>query len=258
VSRGQELDRPVDITVRRRGEGPELLLVHGGASPEATWTGLEPLAERWTLAYVYRRGFPPSPEGRHDFDRDAADLAPLLAGRPHVVAHSYGGLGATLAACAHPQLVRSLTLVEVPIHQVAPDDPRVSHLSRLGHEFMTEGLAMDRGRLREFLGAAGAPVPEAGPLPAAVIRAVRRAQGGRSPSEFHAPLERLRSARLPVLSASGAHAEGVERIADELARALNAERLVAPGAGHFVARAPGFAAQLARFLESVESNEAAG
>ena len=48
----------------------------------------------------------------------------------------------------------------------------------------------------------------------------------------------------------------MERIADELARVLNTERLVAPGAGHFVARAPGFAARLARFLQSVESNEA--
>jgi pimeloyl-ACP methyl ester carboxylesterase len=49
------------IAVIREGTGPEVLLVHGGASPETTWSGLEQLSERWTLIYVYRRGYDPSP-----------------------------------------------------------------------------------------------------------------------------------------------------------------------------------------------------
>ncbi|HEV3129947.1 MAG TPA: hypothetical protein VGY32_13250, partial [Solirubrobacteraceae bacterium] len=59
------------ITVLREGSGPEILLVHGGASPETTWGALRPLAARWTLAFAYRRGYPPSPPGEHDFDVDA-------------------------------------------------------------------------------------------------------------------------------------------------------------------------------------------
>ena len=43
-------------------------------------------------------------------------------------------------------------------------------------------------------------------------------------------------------------AEKLERICDEVAAALGAERTVHPGAGHFVAAAPGFAERLERFL----------
>ena len=60
------------------GEGDEILLVHGGASPRATWQGLASLRASWTLARVHRRGYPPSPpppDGRQDFEVDAVDLA---------------------------------------------------------------------------------------------------------------------------------------------------------------------------------------
>ena len=51
-----------------------------------------------------------------------------------------------------------------------------------------------------------------------------------------------------ALVASGDHTPGLERICDALAVALDAQRLVAPGAGHFVAAAPGFAERFERFL----------
>jgi pimeloyl-ACP methyl ester carboxylesterase len=66
------------VEVIREGDGPEVLLVHGGASPETTWGALAPLRSRWTLARVYRRGYPPSPpspERPQDFEVDAADIA---------------------------------------------------------------------------------------------------------------------------------------------------------------------------------------
>src|SRR5277367_2354402 len=72
-----------EIAVTREGSGPELLLVHGGASARATWPALEPLSARWTLVTVHRRGYLPSPAGRHDFELDARDLEPLLESRPH-------------------------------------------------------------------------------------------------------------------------------------------------------------------------------
>jgi pimeloyl-ACP methyl ester carboxylesterase len=240
------------VAVIRAGEGPEVLLVHGGASPATTWSGLESLSARWTLAYVHRRGYPPSPpepEGRHDFDVDADDVAALLDGRPHVVAHSYGTLGATIAAGRRPDAVRSLTLIEPPIY-LEPDDPDVARLRRLGDEVLMHGLDADPEVLREFLRIAGAPVPDSGPLPEAVAAGVRRAHGGRSPAEASPPLEILRDAGVPCLVASGDHDRSAERICDLVAEVLRAERLVAPGAGHFVAAAPGFAEQLERFLRS--------
>jgi hypothetical protein len=93
---------------------------------------------------------------------------------------------------------------------------------------------------------------QARPLPENVVHAVRRAHGGRSPGEAGPQLDILREAGIPALVASGDHASFLERAADALATELNAERLVAPGAGHFVAAAPGFRGSLERFLTSAD------
>lgn len=244
--------------VIREGEGPEVLLVHGGASPAATWAGIANLKRRWTLVTAYRRGFLPSPsppDGRQDFDVDANDLAPLLDRRPHVVAHSYGALGALIAVTRRPTRVRSLTLIEPPLFHLAPNDPEVARFQRMGDEFLAKGLDTDPATLREFLRVAGASVPDAGPLPENVVQAIRRAHGSRSPSEARPALDVLRDADLPVLVASGDHASFLERAADALAADLHAQRLVAPGAGHFVAAAPNFGERLEQFLRSAERRD---
>jgi pimeloyl-ACP methyl ester carboxylesterase len=187
-------------------------------------------------------------EGRQDFVVDAADLLPLLSSRPHVVAHSYGVLGTLMAAAQRPQDVRSLTLIEPPLYYLAPDDPEVERLERLGNAVLEEGLDADPEVLRAFLRIAGAPGVDEGPLPEAVANGVRRAHGSRVPGEARPALEPIRTAAVPSLVASGAHAPAIERICDALALALGARRLVAPGAGHFVASAPGFAERFERFL----------
>lgn len=242
----------VAIETARLGTGPEVLLVHGGASPETTWSGLEQLSRRWTLVSVYRRGFAPSPDppgGRQDFELDAADICELLNARPHLVGHSYGGVGAVIAAIRRPDRVRSLTLVE-PALYFPPEDPEVARLRRLGEQFLAHGLEMPPAELREFLAMAGAPVPERGPLPDAVLRSVRRAQGSRPPGDARPPLHVLRAAGVPSLVASGDHHPVMERMCDAMAAALGARRVIAPGAGHFVAAAPGFAGQLEEFLQA--------
>jgi pimeloyl-ACP methyl ester carboxylesterase len=236
--------------VIRKGKGPEVLLVHGGASPATTWAGLGRLSQRWTLAFVHRRGYPPSPppRGRQDFDVDADDLAPLLDGRPHLVAHSYGALGALIAATRRPGQIRSLTIIEPALFLLA-DDPAVARLKRMGDAVLTHGLETDAATLREFLRLAGAPVDE-GPLSEDVVRGVRRAQGSRLPGEAQPALEILRDSHVLSLVVSGGHEVALERNCDALATALRAQRLIAPGAGHFVAAAPGFADRFEQFLIS--------
>jgi pimeloyl-ACP methyl ester carboxylesterase len=229
--------------------------VHGGASPGTTWGALSALSARWTLAFVHRRGYPPSPPpsaGRQDFDVDASDLVPLLDRRPHVVAHSYGVLGTLIAAARRPEGVRSLTLIEPPIYYLVPGDPEVAGLEAMGNAVLTHGLHADPATLREFLSLAGAPGVDDGPLPEEVASGVRRAHGGRLPGDARLALDALREARIPALVASGDHSPGLERICDALAAALDAERLIAPGAGHFVAAAPDFADRLEQFLISAE------
>jgi pimeloyl-ACP methyl ester carboxylesterase len=186
--------------VTREGAGPEILLVHGGASPDATWGALAPLAARWTLATVHRRGYPPSPpppRGRQDFECDAADIVALLGSRPHVVAHSYGVLGTLIAAAQRPADVRSLTSIEPPLYYLVPGDPEIERLERIGDAVLTEGLDADPELLRAFLRMAGAPGVEDGPRPEAVANGVRRAHGGRLPGEARPALERIRKAGVP-------------------------------------------------------------
>nr|WP_245627949.1 alpha/beta fold hydrolase [Actinomadura oligospora] len=226
--------------------------MHGGAGPRTTWGALAPLAARWTLGYVHRRGYPPSPpsQKRQDFEVDAGDLAPLLVGRPHVVAHSYGVLGTLIATAAAPDGVRSLTLIEPPLNHLVPDDPEVARLERIGDAVLTHGMGTDPDELREFLRLAGAPVGD-GPLPESVVAGVRRAHGSRLTSEARPRLDVIRDAGVPVLVASGGHTSALERICDALADALDGERGVHPGAGHFVAAAEGFAERLETFLRSL-------
>jgi hypothetical protein len=81
-------------------------------------------------------------------------------------------------------------------------------------------------------------------------RGVRRAYGGRLPGEARPALELVRGAGIPSLVAPGGHAPGLERICDALSRALDALRLVAAGAGHFVAAAASFVNRLDEFLVS--------
>jgi pimeloyl-ACP methyl ester carboxylesterase len=245
-------ERRPAIAVVRKGTGPEVLLVHGGASPETTWSGLARLREHWTLLFAYRRGFAPSPDppdGRQDFELDAADVVELLQNRPHLVGHSYGGVAAAIAAIRRPAKVRSLTLLE-PALFLPTDDPEVSRFARMGDEFLTHGLQTDPSRLREFLTVAGAPLPDDGPLPEEVARGVRRAHGSRPPSEARPRLELLRDVGFPSLVASGDHHPAIERMCDAVATALGARRVTCPGAGHFVAAAPGFADQLEQFLDT--------
>ncbi|MFI6169615.1 alpha/beta fold hydrolase [Nocardia sp. NPDC051052] len=243
------------ISVVREGSGPEVVLVHGGAGPTTTWAGLESLRARWTLASVYRRGFPPSPTpvgGNQDFEVDADDIVAVIGDlRPHVVAHSYGTLGTLIAAARHPNSMRSLTIIEPPLYFVAGDDPVVTRLRQLGDTVLTDGLDTGTAQLREFLTLAGSPVADGQPLSAGTVAAVRRAHRGRLPGEARPRLEVIRAHGIPTLVASGDHSPALERICDGLADVMDAQRVVAPGAGHFVPAAPGFAERLERFLASV-------
>jgi len=85
------------------GAGPTIIFVHGGADGGRAAFGAQlPLADRWRLMLPDRPGHGGTPaDGRSDFERDAHLIAGLVETQPggaHIVGHSYGGVGALLAA----------------------------------------------------------------------------------------------------------------------------------------------------------------
>jgi pimeloyl-ACP methyl ester carboxylesterase len=240
------------LTVHRLGSGPDVVLVHGGVGPELTWERQRPLAERWTLLIPVRRGFPgTAPAERQDFEQDAHDLSPLIGDGAHLVGFSYGGVGAAIVAAEEPRRVKSLTLIEVPLYLVAPDDPAVQEIARSGDAFLA-GEADERTE-REFLANAGIDPDAAEAESAAQIReAIAAARDGRSPSEAKPDLDAIVRAEVPVLVVSGDHHHGIEVLCDALAERLNAQRKILPGAGHAVPRAAGFNETLEQFLTHAE------
>ena len=73
----------MDLHIARWGEqGAEVLLVHGSVmNGEMTWAEQRPLADRWRLAVVDRRGYFPNPP---------ADHRGLRRGRPRCVVELLG------------------------------------------------------------------------------------------------------------------------------------------------------------------------
>jgi pimeloyl-ACP methyl ester carboxylesterase len=224
--------------VEQRGEGPRVLFVHGSVSGgSTTWKAQYPLADRWTLLVLDRRGFGESPPADgDDFEVDARDIAEALGDGAHLVAHSYGGVGALLAAAARPQAVHSLTLVEPAAYSVAVDQEHV----RRSVEQLAAYFAGDPACAREFvegfceLMGLQAKLPD--PLPPALDTSARLLMRCRYPWTAPIPLVDLAKAEFRSLVVSGGHSPVFESICDVLAACLGAERSVVAGAGHSVPR----------------------
>lgn len=104
------------------GEGPPLLLVHGGMGCIEGWAPLwEPLTSRWQVTAMDRRGRGTSIDtgsddtGPYDLSREFEDVAAAAAslGQPDVFGHSYGAVCA-LGAAASGAPMRRLALYEPP------------------------------------------------------------------------------------------------------------------------------------------------
>ena len=100
------------------GEGPPLLLVHGGMSDRSAWILVQPiLAERFTVYTMNRRGREGSGEPEaHAAEREFEDVVAVIdaIGEPlHLLGHSGGALCSMGVALLTDRL-RSLILYEPP------------------------------------------------------------------------------------------------------------------------------------------------
>jgi pimeloyl-ACP methyl ester carboxylesterase len=237
--------RVAPFHVETAGAGPRIVFVHGSVGTGAiTWGAQRELAKRFTLVVLDRPGYPPNaPLERIDFEQQAAELGELLEPGDHLVAHSYGGVIAMLAA---DERLRSLSLNEPPAFGLARGNPAVEEFLAA----MERAPREPRAYLEHFLPLVGVSLDVPERLSPPFEAATRAAMAERPPHEAEIPLQRLHELPFPKLVVSGAHNEALDAIADVLEEHLPARRAVLPGAGHNVQRAPGYNEALATFLEA--------
>ena len=71
----------------------------------------------------------------------------------------------------------------------------------------------------------------------------------RTPDEAEIPCDELAAAPFPKLVISGGHNAAFDAVCDALEARLPAKRVVVPGAGHSLPRAPGYNDALVAFVE---------
>lgn len=259
------------IHIERVGSGPRVVFVHGSMSHgSAPFMPARPLADRYTLEFVDRRGFGKSParDDGVDFDLDAVDIAEIVGDSAHLVGHSYGGVVSILATARRPGAVRSLTVSEPPFFALAPDDPAVRALrQRLANLFPSPSDVPPERWLASFVGGLGSRVPDELPIGPDEMADIRASMGERPPWEATVDLAPIRSAGIPVMVVRGdwstdppAAAIGgaaFRAITDALVAELAAELVVAPGARHnaLLDRPDLVVPRIAAFIDAAESAE---
>jgi pimeloyl-ACP methyl ester carboxylesterase len=221
------------------GAGESVLLVHGSLlDGPATWAGQRSLSERWSLRIVQRRGFGSSPEtAGEDFEHDADDICALLREPAHVVAHSYGAIGALLAATRRPGGVRSLTLVEPTTVTAGMEDPEVAEAIGSIADWWLHAPRDPAKFLTGYGALLGVRVPPLGRGSTGLREAARYLRHCRPPWTAEVPWHLIAQAQIPTLVISRGHAPALDAVAAAVARKTGGEHAVIAGAGHAVQRA---------------------
>ena len=141
------------------GAGDAVVLLHGWPQTSHEWRKLVPLlAPGYRLLMPDLPGLGESPRPRsYDKKTIAADLREMCdqlgLERFHLVGHDWGGPTAFALACAIPERVRTLTILDVTLPGIGPD---ISQGGRRWHHafHMTPELPeqLVQGREREYLG----------------------------------------------------------------------------------------------------------
>ncbi|MFW7414140.1 alpha/beta fold hydrolase [Demequina sp. SO4-18] len=147
----------------------------------------------------------------------------------HVIAHSFGGNGALIAAQHYPDKIASLTLIEpsalaLTRHTAATE----AHIAEVGPIFASRAdLDCTDAQLGyALLTALGGRMHREDPLNEAVGRTMRQAG-----APWEAPLDRKWTMRVPTLVITGGWDDIYEDVAAHL-ESRGAQHLVVPGAEH--------------------------
>lgn len=224
-----------DLFIQRWGEGTPVVLVHGSlATGSEEWEAQQPLAEHgYQLLALDRRGYGRSPAADgEDFLSDADEIAEVIGDGAHVVGHSYGCLGAILAASRRPEATLSLALLEPAAFSVAQHNDDAQALVNDIRQIWRQDLPDDEWVVG-FLRAVGTD-PETLPpgILDEIVPLVPVLRRGRPAWDADLPLSELASTAFPKLIVSGGHSPAFDAVCDELAERIGAVRAVVEGAGH--------------------------
>jgi pimeloyl-ACP methyl ester carboxylesterase len=243
------------LHVTRRGSGPVVVLVHGVGMPaRMAWYLQKPLAERYELWLVDRRGYGNSPpvKRQEDFEVDGADLLDLVPAGAHLVAISYGSLGALVMAAQDPHRLASLTLVECPAFSMAPGDAACQQAIRDIDALQADRTLSDAEFFNRFTTAIGAAGGFTDPLPEPFDATVPIIRGHRVAWDYELALDPIARAGVPTLVVTSGEHDAFDAVGDHLAATLNARHERISGHGHLVPLAADqFNATLDDFLKSV-------
>ena len=247
---GQGLPQPV--YARQFGHGPrQVLAIHCTLAHSGAWRGLAAqMADEATFTAfdMLTHGRSADWDGQGDVQDRMVEIAEsLLTERMDVIGHSFGATVALRLAMAHPERVRSLTLVE-PVYfcfamQDAPDLVARHEADAAPFSGPLERGDFETGArlFNEMWGGAGVPwedMPDA--ARAGMVRSIRFVPACR-PSLYDdlagvLEPENLARVRMPVLLLRGSDSHPVTpAINDAIARRLaDADNALVEGAGHML------------------------
>jgi pimeloyl-ACP methyl ester carboxylesterase len=249
----ERLKGPEGMQVEEYGAGERVILVHGGgASGVDAWKPQLTLALHFRLVIPTRLGYPGSPPtAREDFEIDATHIAELLGQGAHLVGHSYGAVGAMLAAALRPSAVRSLTVIDAACSAVARGNDVVDAYEAQMQRIIADPPQNPSAFVRAVFNVLDSKTNLPDPLPPPLVAFGERLRTLRWPWEATIPLGQLHTAKFPKLVISGGRNPLYEVISDVLERDLGATRFVIPDAGHqFVDAAVALTARLEQFLKA--------
>lgn len=226
------------LHVTRYGDaGPVVVLVHGVGMPgRMAFFGQKPLAERYQLWVVDRRGYGNSPpvRRREDFEVDGQDLIELVPHGAHLVGVSYGTLGSLIMAAQDPGRLASLTLVECPAFSMAPGDAAARERMNAIDAVYADRTVDDVTFFERYLTLISSPGGFTHPLPPPFDTTVPLLRDHRVSWDYELPLDHIASARVPAMVITSGEDDAFEAVGDHLTATLDARRERIGGHGHLV------------------------